>query len=130
MYTKTTYDITITVTPHFLEDETFPEEGRYVWAYHVRIENNSRLKVKLISRKWVILESNGRVQVVGGEGVLGVQPELEPGDFYEYTSGVPLTTPSGFMWGNFYMLTEHEETLDIEIPTFSLDCPGGQLTVH
>ncbi len=130
MYTKTTNEICVTITPHFLEEETNPEMQRFVWAYHVKIENLGGVKVKLIKRKWIITDSQGIIETVEGEGVVGEQPELEPGDSYEYTSGVPLTTPSGFMTGHYYMTTEFEETIDVEIPTFSLDSPFESKSIH
>lgn len=130
MYTKTTNDIKVTVTPHFLEDETDAYQARYIWAYHIKIENLGSVKVKLLSRKWIITDSQGLVETVEGEGVLGEQPELDPGDEYEYTSGVPLTTPSGFMTGHYYMRTEFEDMIDVEIPTFSLDSPFEPHSIH
>lgn len=123
MYSETTKDIMVTVTPYFLEDETSPEEYRYVWAYHVVIENQGAEKVRLLSRKWIITDANGSVREVLGEGVVGDQPELDPGDSYEYTSAVPLTTPSGFMVGTYTMITEFEEIFEVNIPCFSLDSP-------
>lgn len=123
MYTKVTKDIRVTVTPFFLEDETVPEEMRYVWAYHIIIENQSNERVKLLTRKWIITDSTGTVREVLGEGVVGEQPDLDPGESYEYTSGVPLATPSGFMQGIYVMISEFGETFEVEIPCFSLDSP-------
>jgi ApaG protein len=130
MYSKTTKGITVTVTPHFMEDETNLEQLRFVWAYHVRIENEGNEKFKLISRKWIITDAHGGVQEIVGEGIIGEQPVLEPGDSYEYTSGVPLCTPSGFMRGYYYMTNDFDETIEVEIPNFSLDSPYESTSIH
>jgi ApaG protein len=130
MYSKTTNEIRVTVTPHFLDDETNAEQMRFVWAYHVVIENLGDVKIKLLSRKWIITDAQGGVQEVVGDGVVGEQPELDPGDTYEYTSGVPLNTPSGFMTGSYFMLTEFDETIDVKIPVFSLDSPFESASIH
>jgi len=123
MYSKTTRAITVTVQPSFLEDQSVPAENHYVWAYRVRIENNSGLTVKLLTRHWKITDAMGRLQEVQGAGVVGEQPTLHPGDHYEYTSGTPLTTPSGIMVGSYQMETSEGERFDIAIPAFSLDSP-------
>ncbi|MEX2648458.1 MAG: Co2+/Mg2+ efflux protein ApaG [Alphaproteobacteria bacterium] len=123
MYTKTTHGITVTVTPGFLEDQSEPAEGRYVWAYHVRIANEGRQTVQLLSRHWRITDASGRCHEVRGPGVVGEQPVLGPGQAFEYTSGTPLATPSGFMAGSYEMESERGETFQVEIPAFSLDSP-------
>ncbi len=123
MYETTTHAISVRVKPVYLEDQSSPAEGRYVWAYHVRIENRGDRTVQLRSRYWRITDALGRVQEVRGEGVVGEQPVLEPGEAYEYMSGTPLDTPSGIMAGTYQMETASGEFLDIEIPPFSLDSP-------
>ncbi len=123
MYETTTHAISVRVKPVYLEDQSSPAEGRYVWAYHVRIENRGDRTVQLRSRYWRITDALGRVQEVRGEGVVGEQPVLEPGEAYEYISGTPLDTPSGIMAGTYQMETASGEFLDIEIPPFSLDSP-------
>ena len=93
MYTKTTKKISITVNPYYLEDQSEPEDQHYVWAYQVTINNLGEERVQLKNRYWKIIDSNGEKQEVRGEGVVGEQPILNPGEKYEYTSGTPLTLP-------------------------------------
>ena len=88
----------------FLEDQSEPDEGHWVWAYQVRIENQGRETVQLLRRTWRITDAHGRMQIVHGAGVVGEQPVLEPGDAFEYTSGTPLETSSGFMVGTYHMV--------------------------
>jgi ApaG protein len=129
-YSETTRMVTIFVEPYFLEDESDPEKNAYMWAYHIRIENDGSEPVQLISRYWKITDAMGRVQEVRGEGVVGEQPLLNPGESYEYTSGVPLQTPSGFMGGSYEMISAVGERLNVIIPTFSLDSPFEAHTVN
>lgn len=131
MYEKSTADILIKVNPIYLDDQSEPEQGRFVWAYHVTISNRSQDTVKLRSRYWRITDAYGTVQEVAGEGVVGEQPILAPGQSYEYTSGTPLPTPSGFMLGTYTMeKTTNGETFTVEIPAFSLDSPHLKAAVH
>lgn len=123
MYTETTRGITVTVQPVYLDDQSSPSEGHYVWAYRVRIENNGAETVQLKRRHWKITDALGRMQEVQGAGVVGEQPVLEPGGSYEYTSGTPLATPSGIMMGSYQMENDDGETFDVSIPAFSLDSP-------
>jgi ApaG protein len=123
MYSETTNSILVTVKPSYLEDQSSPREHRYVWAYHVRIENKGVVTVQLRRRHWRITDSLGRTQEVHGDGVVGEQPVLHPGESFEYTSGTPLTTPSGIMVGTYYMETEAGDEMKIAIPAFSLDSP-------
>ena len=129
-YTQTTHAITVTVEPFFLEEQSTPEENHYVWAYHVQIENRGRNTVQLVTRHWRITDSSGNVQDVRGEGVVGEQPVLQPGESFEYTSGTPLPTPSGFMAGTYQMENETGERMDIEVPAFSLDSPFEATRIH
>lgn len=122
MYSKTTRGITVTVQPVYLDDQSSPAEGHYVWAYRVRIENNGAETVQLKRRHWKITDALGRMQEVEGAGVVGEQPVLPPGGSYEYTSGTPLTTPSGIMMGT-YQMEGGGETFNVSIPAFSLDSP-------
>lgn len=123
MYSETTRGITVTVQPVFLEDQSSPAESHYVWAYRVRIDNNSGDTVQLKRRHWKITDALGRIQEVEGAGVVGEQPTLAPGASYEYTSGTPLTTPSGIMMGSYQMESDEGEVFDVSIPAFSLDSP-------
>ena len=125
MYTATTRHICVTVRPQYRPDQSDPAKSQYVWAYQVRIENKGDVAVQLRSRHWKITDGLGRFQEVKGPGVVGKTPRLQPGEFFEYTSGTPLSTPSGIMGGSYQMVSETGENFDIEIPTFSLDTPVG-----
>lgn len=123
MYSETTRSIKVTVKPFYLDDQSSPAENRYVWAYHVRIENCGGETVQLRSRYWKITDNRGQVQEVRGPGVVGEQPVLGPGEAFEYTSGTPLPTPSGIMVGTYQMQTRGGESFSVSIPAFSLDSP-------
>jgi ApaG protein len=123
MYTKTTRDIKITVTPLYLNEQSSPEEHHYVWAYTVHIENMGEKRVQLINRYWHITDATGAVQEVRGTGVVGEQPALSPGDVFQYTSGAALRTPSGIMTGTYEMESDFHERFTVQIPAFSLDSP-------
>lgn len=130
MYSETTRAIRVTVRPMFLEDQSAPDDGRYVWAYNVRIENTGDETVQLRDRYWRITDALGRVQEVRGAGVVGEQPVLQPGESFEYTSGTPLATPSGIMDGSYQMVTDAGERFDVRIPAFSLDSPHQSIRLH
>ncbi len=123
MYQKITRGIAITVRPTYLEDQSSPDENYFVWAYNIRIENTGAETVQLHSRYWRITDARGRVQEVRGPGVVGEQPVLGPGQSFEYTSGTPLPTPSGFMVGTYQMVSHDGDAFDVAIPAFSLDSP-------
>jgi ApaG protein len=126
MYSETTRAITVTVSPFYLEDHSSPAERHYVWAYRVRIENRGAETVQLRNRHWRITDSLGRLQEVRGPGVVGEQPVLAPGQSFEYTSSCPLSTPSGFMVGDYEMETRGGERFLARVPAFSLDLPPQQ----
>ncbi len=130
MYSAVTRNIIVNVVPFYLEDRSDPAESRYVWGYSVTIDNQSDEPVKLLSRYWQITDGIGRVEEVRGAGVVGDQPDLDPGDSYQYTSGCPLSTPSGFMVGRYTMRSKRGELFDVDIPAFSLDLPGKPKTVN
>lgn len=130
MYTETTRDISVTVQPTFLDEQSSPEDDRFVWAYHISIENNGVETVQLLTRYWRIIDSNGHVQEVRGDGVVGEQPVLYPGQSFEYTSGAPLRTPSGVMVGTYGMIGENGDSFDVGIPAFSLDSPHWDASMH
>jgi ApaG protein len=130
MYKATTRSIQVTVEPTFLESESSPGENRYFWAYAIEIVNQGAEVVQLRSRHWRITDANGRTEEVRGAGVVGKQPVLEPGQMFSYTSGCPLTTPSGIMVGTYQMVNQSGETFSIAIPAFSLDIPDGRRTVN
>ncbi|HEX5933901.1 MAG TPA: Co2+/Mg2+ efflux protein ApaG [Pseudorhizobium sp.] len=124
MYRARTRDIEVAVEPYYLEEQSSPEDDRYIWGYHIVIENHSTLTVRLTHRYWHITDQSGLVDEVEGPGVVGEQPRLGPGDTYEYSSGCPLDTPSGVMFGRYRMESDDGEVFDVEIPAFSLDSPG------
>jgi len=130
MYEAVTRGIVVAVEPSFLADQSDPGSGRYVWAYHVIIRNQGQQTVQLHSRHWRITDATGRVQEVRGAGVVGEQPVLAPGQSFEYTSGAPLPTPTGFMGGFYQMRTVEGENFDAVIPTFSLDSPHQSAVLH
>ena len=130
MYRAVTGDIEVTVEPFYLEQQSDPSENRFVWAYRVTIVNNSDDTVQLRSRYWHITDATGAVEEVRGPGVVGEQPVLNPGDSYQYSSGCPLSTPSGIMVGSYQMRDQGGRMFDIEIPAFSLDIPGKERTVN
>jgi len=121
VYEQTTNDVSVSVVPLFIEDESSPDDFEYLWAYYIKIQNNRDDEVQLMSRKWQITDAQGLMQVVEGDGVIGDQPKIIPGDCYEYTSGVSLKTPSGIMQGIYYMRKKDQEIIEVEIPAFSLD---------
>jgi ApaG protein len=123
LYEEVTRDIRIAVEPNFLDDQSDPEENRFLWSYHVTIENRGGLPVQLLSRYWRITDARGRVREVRGEGVIGEQPMIAPGRAYEYTSGTPLETASGFMTGTYHMRSSGGEGFEVAIPMFALESP-------
>ncbi len=121
--TTTRHAIDIHVDTRFLEDQSAPETGRFVFAYTIQIENSGELPARLISRHWVITDGNGKVQEVRGEGVVGEQPWLRPGDRFEYTSGAVLETALGTMRGSYQMLADDGTHFDALIEPFTLSVP-------
>ena len=127
MYRAVTRKIEVTVTPRFSSERSSPANGYYFWSYTIDIANHGSETVQLKTRHWQITDAMGRLQEVKGPGVVGEEPTLKPGESFEYTSGVPLPTPSGFMTGSYGMVDDDGEAFDIEIPAFSLDAtPGGR----
>ena len=130
VYEARTRDILVRVVTEYVAAESDPAEGRWVWGYMVEIENHGTETVQLVSRHWIITDAQNRVQEVRGDGVVGEQPVLGPREAYRYTSGCPLTTPSGSMRGSYQMLTADGEVFDAMIPEFSLHLPGAAKTAH
>src|SRR5918994_1958938 len=130
MYTATTRAIQVTVRPQYLPDQSDPAKSQFVWVYFVTIQNEGHVAVQLRSRHWKITDGLGRLQEVKGPGVVGKTPLLRPGETFEYTSGTPLSTPSGIMGGTYQMVDEAGVKFDIEIPTFSLDTPTAQRSLN
>jgi len=124
IYTSTTHNVTVLVTPTFVEPDSDPTNHVYLWAYSVTIQNQRLDQITLRSRFWHITDGKGRVEEVSGIGVVGEQSMIMPGEQFNYSSGCPLNTPSGIMTGHYTMMTGSGEALKIEIPTFSLDLPN------
>ncbi|MGE3067532.1 MAG: Co2+/Mg2+ efflux protein ApaG [Hyphomicrobiaceae bacterium] len=124
MYEAQTRGIRVRVKPQYLEDQSEPDDGRFYWAYTIDIVNEGTETVQLRSRHWRITDASGRTEEVRGPGVVGQTPTLQPGASFQYTSGCPLTTPSGIMVGSYQMATETGEVFNVAIPAFSLDRPG------
>ncbi|MEI8144692.1 MAG: Co2+/Mg2+ efflux protein ApaG [Alphaproteobacteria bacterium] len=125
MYSAITRGIRVTVTPRYMPERSSPADSHYFWAYEVEITNLSIDSVQLRARFWRITDASGRVQEVQGPGVVGEQPIIESGDAYSYTSGCPLTTPTGIMVGSYTMVTSSGHEFEAEIPAFSLDIPNA-----
>jgi ApaG protein len=119
----TPHAIEVAVATRFLDDKSIPEQQRYVFAYTIRIHNAGGVPAQLLSRHWVITDANGKVQEVSGDGVLGEQPRIEPGEHYEYTSGAVLETELGTMRGSYRMLADDGTQFDADIPPFTLSMP-------
>ena len=130
-YSATTRNIRVSVRALYLDDQSKPDEAQFVWAYRIVIENQGPEVVQLLRRSWLITDAQGRTVQVNGDGVVGEQPILESGDSFEYTSGTPLHTPSGFMTGSYQMVvTTSGERFDVKIPVFSLDSPHQDTRLH
>lgn len=130
MFTTVSHEIVVSVEPSYLSEESDPDEHRYVWSYRVVIVNHGRRAVQLMTRSWEITDGNGLQRAVTGPGVVGQQPIIEPGEAFEYTSGCPLSTPSGIMSGTYHMVDDLGTALDVTIPAFSLDSPMTVRTLN
>jgi ApaG protein len=130
MYREDTDGIEIIVEPQYLDDESEPEEHRYIWAYTIVIANTSDHAVQLETRYWRVTNALGQVEVVEGPGVVGEHPTLAPGDSYQYTSGCPLNTSSGTMEGHYVMRRDDGVRFQARIPAFSLDLPDAARTLN
>src|ERR1700716_2769543 len=130
MYRAVTRQIEVTVEPNFMPKRSSVEKREYFWSYTIVITNTGAETVRLRTRHWIITDATGRQQEVRGEGVVGEQPVLAPGERFKYTSGVPLPTASGFMTGRYQMESESGARFDIDVPTFSLDSPASKRTLN
>lgn len=115
--------ICVSVRSEYLSEPSSPSDQRYVFAYHIRIQNQGKRTVRLLTRHWIITNAEERVHEVRGDGVIGEQPVLAPGEFFEYTSGTVLETPVGSMHGSYGMLDEVGERFESPIPAFTLAIP-------
>jgi ApaG protein len=129
-YLAVTRQIEVKVIPRFLAERSSPENGYFFWAYTITLTNLGAETVQLKTRHWRITDALGRLQEVRGAGVVGEEPVLKPGENFEYTSGVPLPTSSGFMTGTYGMVSAAGEKFEIQIPAFSLDTPEKARTIN
>lgn len=119
----TDHAFTIDVSTRYLDDQSEPASGRFLFAYTIRIGNAGEMAATLVARRWVITDANGKIETVEGEGVVGEQPLLEPGEGFEYTSGAMLDTDLGTMEGTYVMVAEDGTRFEVPIPTFTLTVP-------
>jgi ApaG protein len=118
--TDQTHKIDITAVTNYLNEQSDPNNGRYVFAYTITIANNGSVAAKLLNRHWIVTDSNGKTQEVRGAGVVGERPYLKPGESFSYTSGTQIETPIGSMHGSYDMLADDGTRFDAAIPAFSL----------
>jgi len=130
MYRAVTRQIEVTVVPAFLPERSSVEKSEFFWSYTIVITNTGAETVQLRTRHWIITDAVGRQQEVRGDGVVGEQPVLAPGERFEYTSGVPLPTASGFMTGRYQMVSARGEWFEIDVPTFSLDSSDSKRVLN
>lgn len=117
------YQLDIRVSARFLDDQSQPTDNRFVFAYTITIENRGSVPARLVSRHWLITDANGKVEEVRGDGVVGEQPWMRPGDSFEYTSGAVLETAVGTMRGSYQMLADDGTRFEAPIPQFTLSVP-------
>ncbi len=125
-HAETTQGVTVRVQPHYSEDDSDPADNHGLWHYHIRIENAGKQTVQLIDRHWIITDARGKREEIRGEGVVGVQPILEPGQSYDYVSACPLETASGTMQGSFGMVLADGRRFAAAIPAFDLLSPASR----
>ena len=124
-YMAVSHNIRVYVEPQYLEDQSDPDAHRFFWAYTIAIHNEGASTVQLKQRYWEITDASGASERLQGSGVIGKQPVLKPGESFQYTSGCPLNTDSGFMVGHYSMQTQDGDIFDVDIPAFALDTPVG-----
>ena len=124
-YSIETRGVMVRVSVSFLPEQSEPAAGRWFWAYHIRLENGGEQEVQLLTRRWVITDGRGARHMVEGEGVVGEQPVVAPGQSYDYVSGCPLDTPIGAMEGSYQMIGADGEIFEARIPRFQLIGPEG-----
>ena len=115
--------ILVESTPYFIAEQSAPEKDRYVFAYTITITNEGTVPARLLNRHWLITDSNGKIQEVRGDGVIGEQPYLKPGEMFRYTSGAILETPVGTMQGQYTMCSDEGDNFNAQIPQFTLSIP-------
>ena len=117
------YDIAISVATRFVDEQSRPSDNRYVFAYTITIQNTGGIGAQLLSRHWIITDGNGKVEEVRGDGVVGEQPHMKPGEEFQYTSGAVLETSVGVMRGSYRLVAEDGTVFDAPIPQFTLSIP-------
>ena len=122
-YAQTTRSVTVRVSVSYLPEQSDPAKARWFWAYHIRVENAGPMAVQLLARRWTISDGRGAKHQVEGEGVVGEQPLIAPGASYDYVSGCPLTTPTGWMQGSYEMVGEDGSVFQVGVPKFALTAP-------
>ncbi len=130
MYSAVTRHIEITVLPEFVPERSDEARGQFFWSYTVEIANTGPTSIQLTHRHWIITDAEGRREEIRGEGVVGEQPVLQPGESFRYTSGCPLPTPSGFMAGSYRIVENGGDAFEAEIPMFPLDRPETRRVLH
>lgn len=130
VFKKDTRGVVVSAHARYLEDKSSVQDENFVWAYYIHIENQSKSTVKLLNRHWRIIDKNGLQQHVHGSGVVGVQPELKPGEDFRYSSIAKLNVSSGIMIGNYDFVTHETDIFPVVIPAFPLDCPHIVEVVH
>ncbi len=120
---KQKYHVRVAAQSFYIEEQSVPEQGRYVFAYTITIRNEGAVPARLLSRHWIITDSNGKVEEVRGEGVVGEQPYLRPGEGFQYTSGAVIGTPVGSMQGSYRMVADDGVAFEARIPIFTLSAP-------
>jgi len=127
MDSETDYKIAVEVETDFISEQSSPDDDRYVFSYTITIRNEGTVAARLLTRHWIINHANGKSEEVKGDGVIGEQPHLHPGEGFRYTSGTILETPVGDMTGSYQMLADDGVEFDAEIPAFMLSVPN---TLH
>lgn len=130
LFEQRTRDVIVRVEPEYLAEQSSPSDGRFIWAYTVEIDNQSADDLRVTGRYWHIADSRGQVQEVRGQGVVGEKPVVRAGEQFRYTSGAPLSAPSGMMSGSYRVEPETGEPYDVDIPVFVLDSPFGETRFH
>ncbi len=115
--------ISVETVPCYLPSKSSPQDNRYVFAYTITISNRGTVAATLLSRSWLITDSNGKTQEVSGDGVVGEQPYLKPGESFQYTSGAMLETPIGVMQGKYILISDDGTNFNCPIPRFTLSIP-------
>lgn len=121
--TSNHYNIQVNVETQYVEEQSAPDYGRYVFAYTITIKNEGNVPARLLTRHWIITDANNKVQEVKGEGVVGEHPHLQPGEKFRYTSGTMIETSVGSMRGSYQMIADDGVEFDAEITPFTLSIP-------